>query len=83
MEYSFWNLMEKLYEAKKAYYEKGMSSLTDAEYDALEGSIIAIHGETKFKQWYRVGYCKNIHQIVSQKAKEQKELFRKQFNQKL
>ena len=79
-DYSFFNLMEKIYEAKAAYYGSGKSLMTDREYDALEGSIIAIHGQERFKEWYSVGYDEKRHQEVAKRASELREEFKEWWN---
>ena len=83
LDYSFFNLMEDLYKAKKAYYSSGKSILTDQEYDALEHSIIAIHGEDRFKEWYSVGYNEETHKKIAIEAKRLRQKFKENFNKKL
>jgi len=80
--YSFWVLMEKLYAAKRTYYGTGKSDLTDQEFDALESSIKVIHGEDRYKEWYRVGYCAETHAEVKANAQEQMALLREEYNEK-
>jgi len=65
-EYSKWALLDRMYEAKRSYYGDGKSSLTDQEYDALERSIIAIHGEQLLKDWYCVGYDSDTHNKIKE-----------------
>ena len=69
-EYSKWLILNKYYEAKRLYYGEGKSSLNDQEYDALEQSINAIHGDTVLYfdgqggEWACVGYDKGKHVII-------------------
>jgi len=61
---SKWSLLNRIYEAKSAYYGRGTSKLTDSEYDALENSFIAIHGEDELRTWGGVGYDSRKHSII-------------------
>ena len=61
--FSMWSLMSKYYEAKENYYS-GAPKLTDQEFDALEGSIKAIHGKGFLQKWGCVGYDYNKHLAV-------------------
>lgn len=66
-EYSKWSLMDKIYEAKKNYYGPSSTKLSDSEYDAIETSFKAIHGESAFKELYCVGYDAHKHGIIKMK----------------
>ncbi len=62
-EFSKLSLLNKYYEYKKAYYS-GNSKVLDSEYDALEESIIAIHGELVIKEYGCVGYSEDSHKRI-------------------
>lgn len=78
-EYSKWALMDKIYEAKKYYYGSGSSKISDNEYDALERSFKAIHGEEVFKELYCVGYDADRHFKIIKELKKYNELCKKYF----
>ena len=59
--------MDRIYEAKKYYYGAGSDKLSDDEYDHLECSFKAIHGEECFKELYCVGYDKDMHDNIKKK----------------
>lgn len=63
-EQSKWSLLNRIYNAKSAYYGKGNSVLSDEEYDALERSFITIHGESALNEWISVGYDGRKHGII-------------------
>jgi len=63
-EYSKWALLDKMYKAKKAYYTSGKPVMTDKEYDALEASFVAIHGEEAKREWSCVGYDEHKHALI-------------------
>ena len=44
-EHSTWKITERILKAKRAYYIKGKPTMSDQEYDALEGSLRAINQE--------------------------------------
>ena len=59
-----YGLLNKIYEAKKAYYGDGSSKMTDAEYDALESSFVNIFSKELLQQYTCVGYDKEKHQAI-------------------
>ena len=58
--YSIWFQMEKYLNAKNLYY-KGKAIMRDDEFDALEGTILALTSEEFLNQHGTVGYNKNQH----------------------
>ena len=78
-EYSKWGLLVRIYSAKRAYYVSGKPCMTDKEYDALESSFVAIHGEKAKADWVCVGFdpvkyqaIKENYDIALQSFKEEK-----------
>lgn len=63
LSYSLFGLLDRYYEAKRRYYD-GSPLLTDQEFDALEGSIKAIHGDWALKTYGCVGYDLSKHDII-------------------
>lgn len=55
--------MFKYHQAKREYYN-GSPVLTDFEFDRLEGSIIAIHGEEIFRKYNSVGFEYNTLRAI-------------------
>jgi len=76
-EYSKWALLHKIYAAKNKYYTTGKNSLTDYEYDAIEKSYKAIHGE--LGEYSCVGYDKVKHQKIKRELNKYKILSVKAF----
>jgi hypothetical protein len=62
--WSLYSLLLKYYKAKQFYYETGDTSLTDNEYDALEGTIKAIHGLDTLDVYGCVGFDREKYQGV-------------------
>lgn len=63
MNHKPWALLHELYVHKRNYYN-GNPKITDAEYDRIESSLIAIGGEEWFREWNCVGFDKNMHELV-------------------
>ena len=70
LEYSKWALLNRMYEAKRKYYCEGKNLLTDQEYDALERSIAAIHGEQFLIDWGTVGYDPKPHKRIKEELRK-------------
>lgn len=66
---SKWSLLNKYYVCKKKYYA-GKPSLSDGEFDNLELTITAIHGEDTLKTYGCVGYDITKHKLVISELKE-------------
>ena len=66
---SKWMLLDKYHEAKRRYY-KGLHSITDQEFDALERSISVIHGEELLEEYGHVGYSKELHDKIKSNLEE-------------
>lgn len=64
--YSLFGLLDRYYEGKRTYYT-GVSIYTDAEFDALEKSITAIHGPWALRTYGCVGYEESRHRIIKQR----------------
>jgi len=62
-EFSKLSLLNKYYNYKKSYYS-GNSKVLDSEYDALEDSMVAIHGESILKEYGCVGYSEDSHKRI-------------------
>jgi len=58
--FSKWSLLDKYYNAKKAYYN-GNPKLTDWEFDALERTFVAIHSQATLDKCGCVGYNVKRH----------------------
>ena len=77
--YSLFSLLDKYYNAKKAYYSDGKNVLTDQEFDKLEENIAVLHSDV-FNQWKCVGYDPNKHKIIQKRIKEERDAFKKMYN---
>lgn len=61
--YSKFKLLDSIYTNKKLYYQ-GNPKLRDEEYDALESSFKAIHGEKALLEWSCVDYDESKHKLI-------------------
>ncbi len=78
---SFWNLLNKYYEAKRRYYSEGKSKLTDLEFDALEHTMMVLHGERFVDDgWKCVGYDAERHIEIKRMVKIVNKEFRDAWN---
>lgn len=82
LDFSLYHLLDEYYESKRRYYGDGKSDRTDSEFDALEGSIKAIHGEDTFEKWDCVGYDAAKHQVIRTLAAAEMKKFKDYYNNK-